>query len=126
LSTPVDDVLTAPSVKQAMEIVESSHERSIDHWIDLIEIPAPPFEEDERADAYMQRFRDLGLDNVWKDEEGNVYGERPGTGDGPTLAFLSAWVYPPSRSAGEDGAGTLMPLPKPSMPQTGRAGSSEP
>lgn len=87
LSTPVDDVLTAPSVKQAMEIVESSHEWSIDHLIALTEIEAPPFEEDEKADAYMKRFQDLGLDNVWKDDEGNVYGERPGKGDGPTLVF---------------------------------------
>ena len=37
----------------------------------------------------MERFRRLGLTEVWKDVEGNVYGERQGTADGPTL-ILSA------------------------------------
>ncbi len=89
LSTPVDEVLMAPSVKQAMEIVDTNREWSIEHLIALTEIPAPPFEEDERADAFMERFQELGLENVQKDEEGNVYGERPGTGEGPTVVLAA-------------------------------------
>ncbi len=89
LSTPVDEVLMAPSVKQAMEIVDTNREWSIEHLIALTEIPAPPFEEDERADAFMERFQQLGLENVRKDEVGNVYGERPGTGEGPTVVLAA-------------------------------------
>jgi acetylornithine deacetylase/succinyl-diaminopimelate desuccinylase-like protein len=70
-----------------MEIVEDNHEWSIDHLIALTEIPAPPFGEDERGEAFMERLRDLGLTKVWKDDVGNICGERPGTGDGPTLVL---------------------------------------
>lgn len=85
----VGAVLTAPEVEKAMQIVDESKAWSIEELITLTEIPAPSFEEDERATAIMERFRRLGLTEVWKDAEGNVYGERQGTGDGPTL-ILSA------------------------------------
>ena len=97
-TTPnVDAVLTAPGVKKAMEIIDQSKAWSIEELITLTEIPAPPFEEDERAAAMMERFRRLGLTEVWEDAEGNVYGERPGTGDGPTLVLAAHLdtVFPP-------------------------------
>jgi acetylornithine deacetylase/succinyl-diaminopimelate desuccinylase-like protein len=87
LSPNVDEILSSQPVVRAMGIVEESHEWAIEKLISLTEIPAPPFGEDERADAYMKHLEELGLEKVWKDEEGNVYGEKPGKGDGPTLVF---------------------------------------
>jgi acetylornithine deacetylase/succinyl-diaminopimelate desuccinylase-like protein len=87
LSQNVDEVLSSQPVVKAMGIVEESNEWATNKLISLTEIPAPPFQEDERADAYMEYLRDLGLEKAWKDEEGNVYGERPGKSDGPTLVL---------------------------------------
>ena len=44
----------------------------------LCEIPAPPFTEQQRAQAYKAAFERLGLKNVRIDAVGNVLGERPG------------------------------------------------
>lgn len=89
LGSNVGEVLSAPEIVRAMEIVDQSKPWCIEELIALTEIPAPPFGEDERAAAMMGRFRKLGLSQVWKDEEGNVYAERPGIGDGPTLVLAA-------------------------------------
>ena len=83
----VDAILTAPEVARAMQIVDDSKEWCMEELVTLTEIPAPPFGEDERGAALMERFRGLGLTEVWKDSEGNVFGERGGTGNGPTLVL---------------------------------------
>src|SRR5215467_11508733 len=41
---------------------------------ELTEIPAPPFGEVQRSEWLYQRFTALGLENVQKDELGNVIG----------------------------------------------------
>ena len=53
----------------------------------LCEIPAPPFKEAARAEEYRKRFEALGLQRVRVDAIGNVLGERPGTGRGPTIVL---------------------------------------
>src|SRR5690606_36883340 len=52
-------------------------------------IPAPPFKERARAEAYLGMLRDAGLRDVEMDPEGNVMGVRPGTGRGGMLAVLA-------------------------------------
>lgn len=51
----------------------------------LCEIPAPPFKETKRGLAYKALFQQFGLQKVRIDSVGNVIGERPGTGGGPTI-----------------------------------------
>jgi acetylornithine deacetylase/succinyl-diaminopimelate desuccinylase-like protein len=61
----------------------------------------------------MARFGQLGLSRIWKDAEGNVYGERPGTGDGPTLV-LSAHldtVFPPGTDTTVTREGDVLSAP---------------
>jgi tripeptide aminopeptidase len=87
VSPNVEQILSSQSVVEAMGVVEESQEWAVEKLISLTEIPAPPFGEDERADVYMKYLEELGLDEVWKDEEGNVFGERPGKGDGPVLVL---------------------------------------
>lgn len=53
----------------------------------LCEIPAPPFKEAVRAEEYRKRFVALGLQKVRVDAVGNVLGERPGSGRGPTIVL---------------------------------------
>jgi acetylornithine deacetylase/succinyl-diaminopimelate desuccinylase-like protein len=53
----------------------------------ICEIPAPPFGEMARAAEYRRRFEALGLANVRIDSMGNVLGERPGSGRGPTIVL---------------------------------------
>ena len=85
----VDKTLSATEIVRAMAIVDESKSWSVAQLVTLTEIEAPPFEEDERGAAMMERFRSLGLTEVWKDAEGNVYGERPGRGAGPTVILAA-------------------------------------
>ena len=65
---------------------------ALESWVQqqqvaLCEIPAPPFKEQARAEAYRRLFEQLGLTHVRIDPVGNVLGERAGTGSGPHLVF---------------------------------------
>src|SRR5262245_56493308 len=48
--------------------------RIVEKWIAISEIPAPSGEEGERADRIEKELRDLGLDEVRRDDIGNVFG----------------------------------------------------
>ncbi len=67
--------------QRAMAFVDRDYPRFVDELIELTEIPAPPFGEQERAAAYLEKLRGLGLEDVEQDLEGNVMGIRHGTGD---------------------------------------------
>ncbi|MBS1821101.1 MAG: M20/M25/M40 family metallo-hydrolase [Acidobacteria bacterium] len=69
------------------------HQPQIRRWLlETVRIPAPPFGERKRAEAFLERFRSLGLTNVHLDEEGNVLGElaTEGGGDDAPVILLSA------------------------------------
>ncbi|MDX1623024.1 MAG: M20/M25/M40 family metallo-hydrolase [Gemmatimonadota bacterium] len=76
-----------PAVRRALEHVAETEERTISEQIAICEIPAPPFGEAERAAAYRDHLAALGLERVRIDAEGNVIGERPGAGEGPTVVL---------------------------------------
>ena len=42
--------------------------------IELTEIAAPPFKEDKRASRFAEKIKEIGVDSVWIDNEGNVLG----------------------------------------------------
>lgn len=75
------------AVKAAIERVKREEPRVIEDQVRLCEIPAPPFRETARAEAYRQAFQELGLKNVRIDRVGNVIGERPGLAAKPHLVF---------------------------------------
>lgn len=77
------------SVNRALEFLFEDDIRTLKEQIALAEIPAPPFSEHTRAVDFEKRLQSLGLENVRRDEEGNVYGDHKGSGGGPTL-FVSA------------------------------------
>lgn len=63
-----------PRVAAAFDFIERDAENTQDELILLTEIPAPPFNEDARAEKFAQMLVELDLDSVWVDEVGNVLG----------------------------------------------------
>jgi acetylornithine deacetylase/succinyl-diaminopimelate desuccinylase-like protein len=75
------------TVKAAVEIVRRNEPATLDTQVRLCEIPAPPFQEQQRGAALKAAFEELGLRNVRVDEVGNILGERPGVAPRPHVVF---------------------------------------
>src|SRR5258708_3562971 len=82
-------LLQRPDVKAAFDYLDRDYDRFVAELVTLTGIPAPPFKETARARAMQAKFRELGLKNVETDAEGNVTGERPGSGGGPNLVLAA-------------------------------------
>lgn len=76
-----------PVVRQAMDLARRAEPETIADQIRLCEIPAPPFGERARAEAYADAFRRAGLANVRIDAAGNVLGERGGRSGRPHVVM---------------------------------------
>src|SRR5262245_5552075 len=76
-----------PAVTTAIDRIKRGEPRVLDDQIRLCEIPAPPFKETRRAEAFRQELQSLGLQNVRIDRAGNVIAERPGTDPKPRLVL---------------------------------------
>ena len=87
IEAPADRLLQDRAVRDAIERVKRREAQVIEDQVRLCEIPAPPFKEGARAEAYRQAFQSLGLKNVRIDRAGNVLGERPGLAPRPHLVF---------------------------------------
>ena len=77
--------------KTAMATLDAQHDQIVAETIELTEIPAPPFKEKVRAEAYMAKLKALGLTDVEMDAEGSVMGLRRGTGPagGPVVVLAA-------------------------------------
>lgn len=82
-----DDGFDDPAVQKALAFVRENEPRVVAYQIELTEIPAPPFHEQERAEAYREMFLERGLEDVRIDAEGNVIGVRPGRAETPRLVM---------------------------------------
>jgi tripeptide aminopeptidase len=80
-------VTGTPELRQALESLRTTNAWTLEQQVSLCEIPAPPFREARRAEEYRRRMVALGLQNVRIDREGNVIGERRGTGSGPAVVL---------------------------------------
>jgi tripeptide aminopeptidase len=101
------------AVKAAIERVRLGEPRLLEEQVRLCEIPAPPFEETRRAEAYRDAFRALGLNNVRIDAVGNVLGERPGQAARPHLVFSAHLdtVFPEDTPVKTSRAGAVLKGP---------------
>jgi tripeptide aminopeptidase len=80
------DAITAhPLVKKGLAFLEADDANTLDDQKKMTVIPAPPFKEQKRAEYYRNRLRELGLQDVRIDSEGNALGVRRGSGNGPKL-----------------------------------------
>jgi len=76
-----------PVIREAMRIAEEIDDWALELLIELTEIPAPPFMEDERGRRFGELLVELGADSVWTDTEGNVIGLRKGRVGDRTIGF---------------------------------------
>jgi tripeptide aminopeptidase len=68
-----------PDVRTLLTRLAESERQTIESQIALCQIPAPPFGEARRAEAFRRRLVEAGIEKVWIDSVGNVIGELPGT-----------------------------------------------
>ena len=73
-----DALLDRDDVKKALAFIETTHEKTLASQVTIAEIPAPTFQEGERAKYLAAEFRRLGLASVGIDKQGNVIGWRAG------------------------------------------------
>jgi tripeptide aminopeptidase len=101
------------AVKTAIDQVRRDEAQVIEEQVRLCEIPAPPFKETARAEAFRQAFQTAGLQNVRIDRAGNVLGERPGLAPRPHLVFSAHLdtVFPEETSVQTARAGAIIKGP---------------
>ena len=80
-------LLATPGVRAPVDAAIELEAAVVADQIALCEIPAPPFQEQTRAEAFRARLTALGLEHVRIDAVGNVLGERPGRHARPHLVF---------------------------------------
>jgi tripeptide aminopeptidase len=78
-----------PGVAKALAWIEAHAAQVAEEAVRICEIPAPTFEEGERAAYVRSRFAQLGLRDVTIDAAGNARGRRPGSGGGPGAAMAA-------------------------------------
>jgi tripeptide aminopeptidase len=78
-----------PAFKQAIEVLDAEHDRTVADIVTLTEIPSPPFKEEKRAAAYLEMLQAHGLEDVEQDAIGNVMGIRRGTGNGGLIVVAA-------------------------------------
>ncbi len=76
-----------PRVQTAFQRIEELEPWTMDNLVTITEIPAPPFMEEERAEAYLGMLQALGVDEAFLDEEGNAIAIRRGSGGERTLVL---------------------------------------
>jgi tripeptide aminopeptidase len=80
-------LIQEPAVAAAIERIKRGEPQVLEDQIRLCEIPAPPFKESRRAEAFRQALQSVGLKNVRIDRAGNVIAERHGVGPKPHLVM---------------------------------------
>ena len=82
-------IISSPAFKAAVAVFERDFDRFVDEIVLLTEIPAPPFGEKARGEAYLKMLRATGLEQCETDAAGNVMGLRRGRGRAPLLAVAA-------------------------------------
>jgi len=75
------------NVQAAMEHIVAIEPQSRRDLIELTEIPAPPFGEENRARRFAEMLRQAGLSDVTIDDVGNGIGRRPGKSGDRVIAY---------------------------------------
>ncbi len=83
------EVAKSPLTRAVFVFLESNREKVIEEWIRLTEIPSPSGHEEKRAEYMWTQFQDAGLEDVHRDEFGNVIGLWKGESGGKKI-LLSA------------------------------------
>jgi len=90
--TPAETVAAIradPRFAAACEAMRRDLPRLVEEVVRLTEIPAPPFGEKARSDAYLAMLAAHGLEEVEQDAAGNAMGLRRGFGNGDILVVAA-------------------------------------
>lgn len=79
-----DALVKDEKVQKALKFMEEDQDAVIDRQIELTLIPAPPNQEQKKAERMLEMFKEEGLSDCHIDEYGNCVGIRKGTGGGKT------------------------------------------
>lgn len=85
------------ALQAALRLIRERADELLAEVVRVAELPAPTYHEERRAEYVEQRFRQAGLSQIGRDDQGSVFGVWPGAGDGPRLlvaAHLDT-VFPP-------------------------------
>lgn len=74
-------------VQTAFDHILALEARHREELIELTEIPAPPFNEQVRAERFAEMLREAGLEDVYIDAVGNAIGRRPGQSGDRVIAY---------------------------------------
>jgi tripeptide aminopeptidase len=116
--SPLDPDATLRAVTEsrpfrvAVAALAADHDRMVEDIVALTEIPAPPFQEAERAQAWMRKAAAQELTEIRQDAVGNVTALRRGAGGG--LLCLAAHldtVFPPDTDVRVRRQGTRLLAP---------------
>ena len=83
----INELAEQESIVNAFNFIEEIDSKTTEELIMLTEIPAPPFQEERRAQKYSEMLQEAGADSVWIDEVGNVLALRKGTERNRTVAL---------------------------------------
>ena len=81
----MDKLLRYNGVQEALKFLREDDERTLQEHLEMCQIPAPSYEEGEKAEYVRKKMVDAGLSDVHVDEVGNVLGSWKGTGNGPRI-----------------------------------------
>lgn len=111
---PQTESITADAaIQRALTYIRENEPATLDEQVRLCEIPAPPFNEAARGQAFRKAIAAEGLKNVRIDAAGNVIGERPGLAPRPNVV-LSAHldtVFPEGTAVQTTRNGTVIKGP---------------
>ena len=70
----MDKLLRYNGVQEALKFLREDDERTLQEHLEMCQIPAPSYEEGEKAEYVRKKMVDAGLSEVHVDEVGNVLG----------------------------------------------------
>jgi len=76
-------------VQAMLERIAANEPETLAEQVRLTQIPAPPFQEQNRAQYFLEQMHSRGLNDAYIDSEGNVLGLRKGSGDGPLFVIAA-------------------------------------
>jgi tripeptide aminopeptidase len=107
------ELVASGPFKGAVAVFERDFDRYVNEVVLLTEIPAPPFDEKARGEAYLKMLQAVGLEECVMDQEGNVMGLRRGRARGPLVAVAAHLdtVFPAGTDVKVKRAGTTLRAP---------------
>ena len=91
----VSNLCSSPEVRSAFTWFRAQEPQFAQWQLELARIAAPPFGEADRSAWLATKFKELGLDPIYTDEVGNVFGTHAGYGHGfVTLSAHLDTVFP--------------------------------